>query len=76
MRRDPTFPTSDLYDFKMSLFENGKPENILLFIRNFNMKLAASGMLEAGAKYQYLRTLARREALCQFDFLSADVESA
>ena len=49
--------TLDLYEFKMSLFENGKPEEFLLFVCNFNMTLAASGTLEAGAKYQYLRNI-------------------
>ena len=46
-----------------------------MFVRNFNKILAASGMLEVGAKYQYLRTLVRGEVLCQFDLLSSDVES-
>ena len=58
----------------MSLFDNGEPEGILLFVRNFNMSLAASGMLKAGAKYQYFRTLVHREALCQFYWFSSDVE--
>ena len=40
------------------------------------MTLAASGTLEAGVKYKYLYTLAHREALLQFELLSADVESA
>ena len=48
----PTLPTSDLYEFKMSLFYNGYPEEFLLFVHNFNMTLAASGTLEAGVKYQ------------------------
>ena len=72
--RDPTSSTSDPYEFKMALFDNGKPEEFLLFVSNFNMTLAASGTLEAGVKYQYLHTLVCREALCQFDLLSADLE--
>ena len=71
--RDPMSPTSDLYEFKMSLFDNGEPEEFLLFVRNFNMTLSLSGMLEEGAKYQYLHTLVRGEALHQFGLLSADV---
>ena len=50
--RDPTLPTSDLYEFKMSLFDNGNTEEFLLFVCNFNTTLAASGTLETGAKYQ------------------------
>ena len=76
LHRYPTSSMLDLYQFKMSLFDNGKPEGFLLFVRNFNMTLAASGALEAGAKYQYLCTLVSGEALHQFDLLSADVESA
>ena len=75
MRRNPTLPTSDLYEFKMSLFDNGDPEGFL-FIFNFKITLAESGALEAGAKYQYLYTIVHREALRQFDLLYADVESA
>ena len=45
LRRDPTSSTSDLYDFKMSFFDNGNPEEFLLFVRNFNMTLVASVML-------------------------------
>ena len=50
MCTDPTLFTSDLYEFKMYLFENGDPEVFLLLVRNFNMNLAASGTLETGAK--------------------------
>ena len=56
----PTSSTSELYEFKMSLFDNGDPEEFWLFICNFNITLAASGTLEADEKFQYLRTLVRR----------------
>ena len=58
----------------MSLFGNGNLEEFLLFVRNFNMNLAASGTLEAGVKYQYLLTLVCGKALRQFDLLSTDIE--
>ena len=54
----------------MSLFENGDPEEF--FLRNFNMTLAASGMLEAGANVRCLCTLVCEEVLRQFDLLSVD----
>ena len=66
--------TSDFYEFKIYLFYNVEPEDFLLFVRNFNINLAASGTLEAGAKYQYFCTLVRGEALRQFDLLYADIE--
>ena len=47
-----------------------------MLVHNFNVTLAASGTLDAGAKYKYLCTIVRNEALRQFDSLSADVEGA
>ena len=57
---------SDLYEFKIDLFDKGDLEELLLLVRNFNMTLAASGTLETGAKVQYICTLVRGEALRQF----------
>ena len=71
---DPTSATSDLYEFKMALFDNKEPEEFLLFVWNFNMVLAESGTLTTGAKMKYIYTLVCREALRQFDSLSADME--
>ena len=45
LRRDPTLRTSDIYEFKMSFFENGEPEEFLLSVRNFNTTLPVSGTL-------------------------------
>ena len=75
LRRDPTLSTSDPYEFKISLFANVDPEKFLLFVSNFNMTLAASGTLEAGAKMHYLRTRVQRETLRQFVLFSSDIES-
>ena len=47
----------DLYEFKMSLFDHGDPEEFMLFVRNFNMPLAATGMLDMDSNIQYPRTL-------------------
>ena len=48
--RYPTSSMSDLYEFKMSLFDNGKPKYFFLFVRQFNMTLAELWFLEVGAK--------------------------
>ena len=63
----------DLYEFKMALFYNGESEEFLLFIRNFNTTLEASGTLFSGVKIHYLRTLVRGEALHQLGAFSAEV---
>ena len=44
-RRDTTSEKSDLYEFKMTLFDNGDPAEFLLFISNFNMTLEVSATL-------------------------------
>ena len=59
----PTSEKSDLYVFKMCLFDNGNPEEFLLFIHNFQMTLGASVALTAGAKIPYLSTLVCGEYL-------------
>ena len=75
LRWDPMSSTSDLYEFKIYLFDNGKPEEFLFFVRNLNMTPTAPGTLETGAKVQYLCTLLHVEALHQFESLSDVVES-
>ena len=67
--------TLEIYEFRMSLFDHGKPEELLLLVQNFQMTLAATGTLDIEAKVQYLCTLVRGEALCQFNLLSADVKN-
>ena len=74
LHRDPTSATSDLYELKMALLDNGNPEEFLFFSSNFNMALAESRTLGADTKVQYFCTLVCGEALCQFDSLSYDVE--
>ena len=65
--------TSDLCEFNISLFYHVNQEEFMLFVLNYNMTLAATGMLEMDAKIQYLRTLVHGEALSQFEFFSAYV---
>ena len=60
---DPTLENSYLYEFKMAMFDNGEPEQFLLFIRNFNLTLQVSGIIVSGANIQYLCTLVRGEVL-------------
>ena len=48
---------SDLYDFKMYVFDHGEPEKFLLFIGNFNITLVVTETLEMDVKINYLCTL-------------------
>ena len=71
--RDNTSSAWDLYEFRMTFFYKGKPEEFLFSMRNFNMILEAFGKLEMGAKVQYLHMLVCGEALYQFYSLSSDI---
>ena len=66
---------SDLYEFKMDLFDRGDPKEFLLFIHNFQMTLEASGMLADNANIQYIRTLLCGKALRHLDMMSVEVGS-
>ena len=58
---DPRSSTLDIYEFRMYLFDHCDPEKFLLFVRNFNMTLAATGTQDTDMKFQYLCTLVRGE---------------
>ena len=73
LRRYPTSEKAHLYELKMSLFDSVKPEEFLLFVKNFNMTLEVLGTLVAGAKIQYIHTLVCGEELHHIDTLSAEV---
>ena len=75
LRRDPMSITPDIYEFMMSLFDHGDPKELLLFVQNFQMTLAATGTLETEAKVQYLCTLVHGKVLRQFDLVSADTKN-
>ena len=74
VRRYPTSYKSELYEFKMALFDNGNPEEFWLFVCNFNTTLAESEIMETAAKVQYICTLVCWEVLRQFESMSSDVE--
>ena len=59
----------------MCLFDNGKPEDFLLFLNTFNITLAASVMLETVAESQYLCTLLYGEMICQFELFNYGILS-
>ena len=59
----------------MYFFEHGNPEELLLFVWNFNMNLVATGILEMDAEVQYLFRLVHGEDLLQFGLLYTDLEN-
>ena len=74
--RNTASENSDPYEFKMVLLGNGDLEDFFLFVRNFNITLEASGILQTDTKAQQIYKLVCGEALRQFDLMSADMESA
>ena len=66
LRRNPKLEKLDMQEFK-------SPLEFLSFVRNFKMKLDASGTITVNAKLRYLRTILGIEALGQFDSLCAQV---
>ena len=65
--RDPTLEKLDMYEFKMTFFDNSKPEDFLLFVQNINMKLNASVTITSNKKLQYLHTILCVEVMLHFD---------
>ena len=59
----------------MALFDNGDPDEFLLFISNSNMTIKALEEIFEGSKIQYLCTMVRGEALRQCDMLSSELGS-
>ena len=58
--KDTTSATSELYEFKIYLFDNGEPDEFWLLQQNFNMNLVASKALTTSTKIQYLFTIVHR----------------
>ena len=59
LRTDPTLEKSELYEFKMFVFDNSDTDDLLLFICNFNRTLEASGTLNFGTNIQYICMMVR-----------------
>ena len=60
--------TSDLYEFKVSLFDHGDPEEFLLLILNFNMTLTVTGTLDMYVKIKYLRMMSTGKSCVSLTF--------
>ena len=57
LRKDSTSETSNLYRFKMTMFDNGEPKELLLFERKFHAMTEALGIITANANLQYIQNL-------------------
>ena len=54
-------------EFKMDFFDNGDPEEFILFQQNYKKSPDTSGTMTAKAKNQYLHTLPFGKALREFE---------
>ena len=75
LRKKPASSMSGPYEYKVALFENGEPEEFLLFIREFRKTLRANGVMPEIGRIQYLCTLLCGESLFEFETLSESVGS-
>ena len=75
MHRDLRLEHLNMYEFNMTLFENGEPEETLLFVHHFNMLLNAYGMLSASSKLHYICNILHIGAIYQFDDLCIQIGS-
>ena len=71
MRRNSESVGSETYEFKITIFENGAPEELLQFLTNGNKAIKVTGAMTAAVRINFLRTLLRVEALQEFDILAS-----
>ena len=66
---------SENYVLKIPMFENGKPEEFLKMMKNFETALNGTGTTSTAGKINYLRNLLRGESLQEFDYLTSQATS-
>ena len=64
-----TSGTSEMYEFKIDLFDNGDTEEFLLFQRNYQITIESTGSITMGEKIQYVHTWLLGEYLLGYETL-------
>ena len=54
--RNPILATSDIYEKQLAFFENVKPEELLISVRDFQNNIKMTWEMLASVKIQYLTT--------------------
>ena len=75
LRKNSTSEKLDMYEFKMDLFDNCKPEQFLLLVSNIKMELEVSGIITSNTKLQFLCNLLFGKSLCKFETLCLKIWS-
>ena len=57
MRRNPAPEGYEKYDFKTTIFKNGKPEVFLQFLNNFKNSIDGTGKMVVVGRIYYICTL-------------------
>ena len=70
MRHNPTSLGSEIYKFKMTIFENDQTEELLQFLKNFKKAVNGTCNTAVIGRIYYLQILIRGEVLREFDILS------
>ena len=71
MRRNSASLGSETYEFKITIFENGAPEELRQFLTNVNKAIKVTGAMTVAVRINFLRTLLHVEALQEFDILAS-----
>ena len=66
-RKNPTSATSDIYRYKMALFENGQLDEFLLFVQYLQNTIDTIRVKLAAENIQYMRKLLCEKGLCEFE---------
>ena len=67
LRRNPTSFMLDIYKYKITLFENGKPVELPLLVRDFQKTTDITGETSTSGNIQCLHIFLHKEALNEFE---------
>ena len=59
IRQDPASAISEAFKLKVQTFQNGKPEEFLQMMKDFNTGIDRTGTTSTSGKIQFLRTMLR-----------------
>ena len=67
MGRNPVSAVSKTYKFKMTIFDNYIPEELLQFLNNYKKAIDGTATITVVERISFLHTLLHVEALCDYD---------
>ena len=71
IKYNPASAGSETHEFKIAIFDNDSPEELLQFLTNAKKAIKRTGTKKFSGRINFLRTLLRGEALGEFDILAS-----